>query len=179
MRVRTEQAPFVGFRVDMGKLPQRVGRDDFYGEVARLDPANAGRWRAMERTQRRFKEAEAGYKNPDARTYSASCRETLHYLTIQLWREGHGAQTYDALVRLHPTLFKENGACHLPVKDQLNILWHAEPDMIVGHGNPPRLLSGLIHDAPWISMVHQAAEETRARRRACGLPVTKSGYTSA
>ncbi len=177
MRITSSQVQTVGLCVDLGALPQRVGRDNFYTELARLDPANARRWCSMERTQLRFKAAEPGYRNPDARTYSESCRETLHRLAIRLWRQGYGGRTYDALVRLHPSLFKENGACHLPVRDQLNILWHVQPDMVVGHGNPVRLAGGLFNDAPWVPMVHEAAEETRHRRGACGLPVTTTGYS--
>lgn len=168
-----------GQPADLGALPKLIGDAAFYTELARLDPKNASRWKQMQKTQATFQKAEAGYQNPAARTYSASCRETLHRLAIALLREGGGADIYPDFIELHPTLFKENGACHLPVKDQLSVLGHTEPMMLFGHGNPLYLAEGTVDDARWIPLVRQASNETRAARKAKGLPVTQSGYTSA
>lgn len=168
-----------GQTADVGALPLLIGKDEFYVELARLDPKNASRWKQMHKTQQTFQKAEAGYQNPAARTYSASCRETLHRLAIALLREGAGADIYPDFIELHPTLFKENGACHLPVKDQLSVLGHTEPMMLFGHGNPLYLAEGTIDDARWIPLVQQASNQTRAARKAKGLPVTQSGYPSA
>lgn len=165
-----------GQTADLGALPQLIGRDEFYTELAWLDPKNASRWKQMHKTQQTFQKAEDGYKNPEARTYSASCRETLHRLAIALRRDSAGADIYPDFIELHPTLFKENGACHLPVKDQLSVLGHTEPMMLFGHGNPLYLAEGTVDDARWIPLVRQASNETRAARKARGLPVTQSGY---
>ncbi|MFO0727148.1 MAG: hypothetical protein U1E65_25435 [Myxococcota bacterium] len=165
-----------GTAVNLGGLPSKIGSDDFYLELARLDPRNESRWKQMQKTQLGFAKAEPSYQNPAARTYSASCRETLHRLALELYRTSEGADIYPDFIELHPTLFKENGACHLPVKDQLGVLLHTEPMMLFGHGNPLYLAEGTVDDKRWIPMVQRASDQTRAARKKKGLPVTVSGY---
>lgn len=159
------------------RLTARIGADDFYREVAKLDPVNGAKWNKIAEVQKRFQDAEAGYRNPAARTYSESNRETLHRLTILLLQDRRpGQNLYQDFIELHPALFKENGACNLPPHDQARILWNTDPDMLFSAENPALLSSGLVDDEKWIRLVQQAADETRAARRARGLPVTVSGY---
>lgn len=154
-----------------------IGSDDFYREVARLDPPNSARWLRMVRVQKRFKDAEAGFGNPASRIYSESNRETLHRLTLALLEARKPNQDlYRDFIQLHPTLFKENGACNLPLVDQAEILSNTDPYMLFSSENPALLVSGAIDDEKWISLVQKAANQTRAARRARGLPVTDSGY---
>lgn len=157
-------------------LKARIGSDDFYRHVALLDPRNASRWRKMVDVQARFKAAEAGYPSRADRTYSESNRETLHRVTIQLLKHRKpGQDVYKNFVELHPTLFKENGACALPLAEQLQILANTDPAMF-SLGNSVELALGLVVDETWKPLVQRAAQQTRAARRARGLPVTVSGY---
>lgn len=160
----------------LGELHQRIGADDFYLKVATLDPANAAKWRQMAVVQKTFKDAEPSYPSNADRTYSESNRETLHRVTIELLKNKQpGQNVYREFISLHPTVFKENGACKLPLQQQVEILSHTEPSMF-SPKNTALLLNGLVHDEPWRPLVKQAADATRAARTAQGLPVTVSAY---
>lgn len=158
------------------RLRSKIGSDDFYAEVARLDPSNAARWQKMVQVQRGFKDAEPSYGNPAARTYSESNRDTLHRATLKLIENKEpGQDVYRDFIQLHPAVFRENGAFKLPPCDQLDVLKRTDPAMFNLY-NSHQLAEGDVHHAQWKSLVQQAANETRAVRREQGLPVTSSGY---
>lgn len=156
-------------------LRSRIGQDDFYQHMARLDPLNAAQWRQMVQVQATFKRAERGY-DAETRTYSESMRDSLHRMTIMLYQQRGPGQIYDDFVRAHPALFKENGACDLKPGNQFAVAWNAHPSMRT-LGNLDRLYQGADHDQDYLPLVRAAADETRAARRAQKLPVTHSGYS--
>lgn len=160
----------------LNRLRGRIGKDDFYAEFARVDPQNAAKWRQMAQVQRGFKDAEAGYANPAARTYSESNRDTLHRAAIKLAENAQpGQDLYRDFIQLHPTVFRENGAFKLPPCDQLEVLKQTDPQMFNLY-NSHQLAEGDLHHRDWKPLVQEAANETRAARREQGLPVTSSGY---
>lgn len=160
--------------VTLKTLEAAIGSDGFYTQVAKLDPKNAAKWKTMVKVQQRFKLAEPSYRTDAARTYSESNRETLHRVTLKLLeRKKPGDDLYRAFVELHPALFTENGAWKLPLDEQAAILSHTDPAMLLSNGNPVRLAEGLVTQDRWAPLVKEAADETRAARKAKGLPVTK------
>ncbi len=162
-------------RASLASLRKSIGSPDFYTQVAKLDPKHASRWLKMVDVQRRFQQAEPGYRTDAARTYSESNRETLHRVTIKLLeRQKPGDNVYKQFVELHPALFTENGAWKLAKDDQAAILLHTDPAMLFGKDNPLLLAAGLVTQPRWAALVKEAADETRASRKKQGLPVTKA-----
>jgi hypothetical protein len=157
-------------------LKQAVGQDDFYAKMAKADPNNAAKWEEMVQVQKQFKDAEPAYSNPDARTYSESNRETLHRAATQLLKKQGPDHVYEDFIRLHPAVFKENGACSLPVTSQLSILGNTRSTMVNGE-NAKHLLTGLTNDSQYLALVQASAQKTRDARQKEGKPVTISGYT--
>lgn len=174
VRRATARRSIASEAVTLKTLEAAIGSDGFYSQVAKLDPKNAAKWKTMVKVQQRFKVAEPGYRTEVARTYSESNRETLHRVTLKLLeRKLPGDDVYRAFVELHPALFTENGAWQLPVDEQAAILSHTEPAMLLSNGNPLHLAEGLVTQNRWAPLVKEAADETRAARKAKGLPVTK------
>ncbi|WP_434379619.1 hypothetical protein [Melittangium boletus] len=153
-----------------------IGQDDFYANMAKADPANADKWQEMVKVQKQFKDAEASYTRPEARTYSESNRETLHRAATHLLKTQGPDHVYDDFIQMHPTVFKENGACSLPLTAQVSILSNTKPSMVNGE-NAKRLFNGFTNDAPYQKLVQHAADKTRDSRLKEGKPVTTSGYT--
>jgi hypothetical protein len=156
---------------DLTPLTSRIGADDFYTQLAQLDPVNRTQWQQMVEVQAGFKRAESQYDNPAAVTYSASNRETLHRLAIDLYRDQGPGRVYSDFLRAHPAVFRENGAYRLPPDDQFEILGNTHREMFrlrtVG-----RLLQGSLREDEFTERVRNAANATRAARRAQGLEVT-------
>ncbi|SEK69035.1 hypothetical protein SAMN05444354_10294 [Stigmatella aurantiaca] len=157
-------------------LKASIGQDDFYKKMAEADPANAGKWKEMVEVQKQFKDAEPSYRHPEARTYSESNRETLHRAATKLLKEQGADHVYDDFIRMHPAVFKENGACSLPVMAQVSILGNTKSTMVNGE-NAKHLLTGLKNDSQYLDLVQAAAQKTREARQKEGKPVTLSGYT--
>ncbi|SES79543.1 hypothetical protein [Stigmatella erecta] len=157
-------------------LKASIGKDDFYAKMAEADPANAGKWKEMVQVQKQFKDAEPSYSQPEARTYSESNRETLHRAATKLLKDQGPDRVYDDFIRLHPAVFKENGACSLPLRSQVSILSNTKPTMVNGE-NAKHLLTGMKNDAQYLDLVQAAAQKTRESRQKEGKPVTLSGYT--
>lgn len=157
-------------------LKASIGKDDFYLKMAEADPANAGKWKEMVEVQKQFKDAEPSYSQQEARTYSESNRETLHRAATQLLKTQGQDHVYDDFIRMHPAVFKENGACSLPLKSQVSILSNTKPTMVNGE-NAKHLLTGMKNDAQYLDLVQAAAQKTRESRQKEGKPVTISGYT--
>ncbi|MDC0707837.1 hypothetical protein POL68_05085 [Stigmatella sp. ncwal1] len=156
-------------------LKGAIGQDDFYAKMAKADPSNADKWTEMVEVQKQFKQAEPSYAREDARTYSESNRETLHRAATTLLKEQGPGHVYDDFIKLHPTVFKENGACSLPVSSQLSILGNTKPSMVNGE-NAKHLLTGFKNDSQYLNLVQAAAQKTREARQQEGKPVTISGY---
>lgn len=157
--------------LSLDTLKRKIGADDFYNFVAKLESDHEQDWLRMAQVQQRFKAAEPLYRTDEARVYSESNRETLHRLTIALFERGDTAAYHD-FIELHPTVFAENGACVLPPDEQLFILSKTHPDMFKGV-TFQLLFKGIFLESKWTQLVHQCAEATRASRRARGLPVTR------
>lgn len=171
---RAGRSPVVTRASSLRSLEAAIGSDGFYTRVAKLDPKNAAKWKTMVKVQQRFKLAEPTYRTDTARTYSESNRETLHRVTLKLLeRKKPGDDLYRAFVELHPALFTENGAWKLSLDEQAAILAHTEPAMLLSNGNPVLLAEGLVTQRRWAPLVKEAADETRAARKAKGLPVTR------
>jgi hypothetical protein len=157
-------------------LKASIGQDDFYSKMAEADPANAGKWKEMVQVQKQFKDAEPTYSQPDARTYSESNRETLHRAATKLLKDQGPDHVYEDFIKLHPAVFKENGACSLPLSSQVSILRNTKSTMVNGE-NAKHLLTGMKNDSQYLDLVQSAAQKTRDARQKEGKPVTLSGYT--
>jgi hypothetical protein len=152
------------------ELAALVDTDRFYPKLAELDPEHATRWQQMAQVQRAFQDAEPQYRSERQRVYSASNRETLHRLMVHLYEDKPGPGMFRRFVRAHPALFRENGAYALPLREQLQILAKVPRPMLTARIGVLLALGALRGEGR--ALVHEAAEETRAARKARGEPVT-------
>lgn len=127
---------------EIAALEAKVGRRDFYLEIAQIDPKNRARWIEMAAVQTEFQDAEPHYSAAQ-QIYSRSMRLSLHQAVIDRLRSQGTPRLYPWFIALHPALFLENGAYRLPPREQLGVLSNARASMLTGE-NLRLLIAGLL-----------------------------------
>lgn len=159
-------------------LRRAVGDDLFYSIVAELDPSNAMGWLEMVAVQADFKAGESAY-DAETRTYSESMRGTLHWSLVFIFETGllRSAQLTDGglfgyFVRLHPTAFQANGALEISATGMAAVMFNTRSSMMSPQ-NVAWVAAGMVQR---YDVAIRAANQVRADRRRCGLPLSADGF---
>lgn len=160
-------------------LRRAVGSENFYAAVANMDTANMAGWLEMVNVQADFAAGEASY-DPEARTYSESMRETLHWSLVYVFedradlpqvRRSSGG-IFGWFIRLHPTAFKANGACSMSPMGMAAVTFNTRGSMITAR-NIAWLTQGMTQQ---YGAAIRAANTVRDARRRAGKRTTTNGY---